>query len=70
MGGHGRRQLPTVARNFVALEGTEAYEGWVVFAWVTTPEGWQGGSLELEGVIYQGSAPRLEWPEPVELPAE
>jgi hypothetical protein len=55
--------LPSVARAFVVLEGTQAYEGWAVWAWADTPEGWQeGGPMDLEGVIYQGSAPSIQWP--------
>jgi hypothetical protein len=47
------------------LEGTEAYEGWTFVVWVTTPPGWQRGQpTEVEGVIYRGSAPQLESPEP------
>jgi hypothetical protein len=54
-----------VARNLMALEGTEAYEGWVVLAWAGTPDGWQDGDpFDLQGVIYEGSAPSLQWPEP------
>ena len=58
---------PTLGRNFMVLEGTEAYEGWAVWAWATAPDGWEGEPFDLVGVIYEGSAPRLEWSE---LPAE
>ena len=52
-----------VARNLMALEGTEAYEGWVVLAWAGTPDGWQDGDpFDLQGIIYEGSAPSLQWP--------
>jgi ribose transport system substrate-binding protein len=53
---------PTVARNLMVLEGTEAYEGWVVLAWAGTPDDWQEpGPWDLQGVIYEGSAPSLQW---------
>jgi hypothetical protein len=55
--------FPTVSRNFALLEATEAYEGWAVWAWATTPDGRQGGAFDLEGVIYEGSAPSLQWSE-------
>jgi hypothetical protein len=56
--------LRTVFRGFIVLEGTEAYEGWAVWAWTSAPEGWQEGTPgDLEGVIYEGTAPRLEWVE-------
>ncbi len=52
---------PTVARNLMVLEGTEAYEGWAVWAWAATPDGWQDGDpFDLEGVIYEGLAPSLQ----------
>ena len=53
------------ARNFMALEGTGAYEGWALLAWAGTPDGWQlPDPFELQGIIYEGSAPRLSWLEP------
>jgi hypothetical protein len=58
------------ARNFMALEGTGAYEGWAVLAWAGTPEGWQGEPFDLQGIIYEGSTPRLEWSELVEPASE
>ena len=62
MAGH---EFPTVSRIIATLEGTDAYEGWAVVAWVMTPEGWYDGKPQaVEGVIYEGSAPRLAWPEP------
>ena len=51
-----------MSRIIALLEGTEAYEGWAVVGWVTTPEGWQGEPQELEGVIYQGEAPEMALP--------
>ena len=55
---------PAVARNLMVLEGTEAYEGWVVLAWAGTPDSWQEPDpWDLQGVIYEGSAPSLQWPE-------
>jgi len=54
------------ARNFMALEGTGAYDGWSVLAWAGTPEGWQMSDpvpWDLQGIIYKGSAPGLQWPE-------
>jgi hypothetical protein len=52
------------ARNFMALEGTGAYEGWAVLAWAGTPDGWQmPDPFDLQGIIYKGSAPSLQWPE-------
>jgi hypothetical protein len=52
------------ARNFMALEGTGAYEGWAVLAWAGTPDGWQmPAPFDLQGIIYKGSAPSLQWSE-------
>ena len=52
------------ARNLMLLEGTGAYEGWSVVAWAGTPDGWQDGDpFDLQGIIYEGSAPSLQWPE-------
>jgi hypothetical protein len=61
--------FPTVSRIIMTLEGTEAYEGLAAVLWETTPKGWDGVSpQEVEGVIYEGSAPRLEWPAPPPSP--
>ena len=60
--------FPSVSRVLATLEGTQAYEGLAALLWITLPAGWDGqGPGTVEGVIYEGSAPRLEWPEP---PAE
>ena len=44
------------------LEGTGDYEGWA-FVYTTTEPG-TGEYLPLHGYIYEGAAPRMEWPEP------
>jgi hypothetical protein len=57
-------EYPMVARNLMVLEGTGAYEGWAVLAWAGTPDGWQEPDpFDLQGIIYEGSAPTLQWPE-------
>jgi len=59
-----------LSRLYHTLEGTEAYEGLAFVLYETTPEGWDETSPQtFEGVIYEGSAPRLEWPEPEPSPA-
>ena len=57
---------PTLGRNFILLEGTEAYEGWSVWAWANTPDDWRGEPFDLIGVIYEGSAPEFVWEEPTD----
>jgi hypothetical protein len=54
--------FPSVSRVLATLEGTEAYEGLAAVLWITLPAGWDGqGPGTVEGVIYEGPAPRLEW---------
>lgn len=58
-GGYG---FSSVLRVVATLEGTGAYEGLALVDWATLPSGWRGeGPSTVEGVIYQGSAPRMEW---------
>jgi hypothetical protein len=44
------------------LEGTGAYEGWAFVYTVNEPG--TGEYNPTHGYIYEGSAPRMEWPEP------
>ena len=45
----------------ITTEGTDANEGWAfVGMWLSA----MGQPTQVDGVIYEGAAPRMEWPEP------
>jgi hypothetical protein len=51
----------------VTTEGTDAYEGWSFVAVFLDPL--NGEPASVSGVIYEGSAPRMEWPTPAASPS-
>ena len=45
----------------ITTEGTDAYEGWAfVGMWLSAMD---GQPTQVNGIIYQGAAPPMEWPE-------